>query len=265
MAGVLIAHPWDTVRIRVQVNNAEFGSGWQCFKKTLKYEGVRGLFRGVFPPLTGLGFQNSVLFATYGPTLEWLSREHPSSSQMTNVFLAGCAGGASQCVVCTPLELVKIRMQMVTSTSQSTIATALQVIRSEGFFRGLFRGFNATLVRDLPSYGVWFWVYEESKLLLTQKAGWDKGLWTQMAQFFSGGLAGVAAWSSIYPIDVIKSRIQSEKGRSLSMMQAAREGYAAGGFKSFFQGFNTTMAKGFVCSGTTFLAVEAILYMFKKD
>lgn len=60
-----------------------------------------------------------------------------------------------------------------------------------------------------------------------------------VSQFVSGGLAGVAAWASIYPVDVVKSRVQSS-AQPLKMATAFREGWKQGGIKSFFQGFSTT-------------------------
>jgi solute carrier family 25 carnitine/acylcarnitine transporter 20/29 len=83
-----------------------------------------------------------------------------------------------------------------------------------------------------------------------------------VAQFLSGGLAGVAAWTSIYPIDVVKSRVQSSK--HLSMGDAFIDGWKQGGVRSFFQGFSTTVAKGFVCSGVTFLGVEIVMLAIEK-
>ncbi len=96
-----------------------------------------------------------------------------------------------------------------------------------------------------------------SKDKLVNKYGFD-GKSEPVAQFVSGGLAGVVAWASIYPVDVVKSRVQSSKER-LGMINAFKEGWKQGGIRSFFQGFSTTIAKGFVCSGTTFVCAELVM------
>ncbi len=251
MVGVLVAHPWDTIRIRVQVQSGN-RSGHTACRELIRNEGVTALFKGVMPPLAGLGALNAVLFSTYGPVLEELQRRDPSR-HLLHVYVAGCAGGTAQTLIACPLELLKIRMQTNEGAAMGTLQTARLVVREHGV-RGLYRGLMPTLIRDCPSYGVWFLVYEYLKDVMVKE--WNmQGSKEPVAQFAAGGLAGVAAWASIYPIDVAKSRVQSSTA-SLSMAAAFRDGYREGGVRSFFQGFSTTMAKGFVCSGTTFVCVE---------
>jgi ornithine carrier protein len=36
-----------------------------CFKKTLNQEGVRGLYRGITPPIVGAAVENATLFFVY--------------------------------------------------------------------------------------------------------------------------------------------------------------------------------------------------------
>ncbi len=109
-------------------------------------------------------------------------------------------------------------------------------------------------MRDCPSYGVWFLVYEATKRYFIDERGWGGSL-TPFSLFFAGGCAGVCAWASIYPVDVIKSRLQSST--TATLRSCIVDSYREGGVRSFFLGFNPTMAKGFVCSGVTFVAVEA--------
>jgi solute carrier family 25 carnitine/acylcarnitine transporter 20/29 len=234
-------------------------SGIQAFRSLVKGEGVLALFKGVVPPLAGLGALNSVLFSSYGPTLAFLERSR-DGKYLENVFWAGCVGGTAQSVIACPLELLKIRMQTEVN-SISTLKACRMVIQQSGVL-GLYRGMIPTLIRDCPSYGVWFVVYEffKEKLVRTWGLG---GKSEPVAQFFSGGLAGVVAWASIYPVDVVKSRVQSSV-QPLSMASAFRDGWKQGGMRSFFQGFSTTIAKGFVCSGTTFVCVELVMLALGK-
>jgi Mitochondrial carrier protein len=61
---------------------------------------------------------------------------------------------------------------------------------------------------------------------------------------------------------VAKSRIQNSSS-PLSLKQSFIDGYKEGGWKSFFRGFKSTILKGFVCSGATFVGVEAILLLLE--
>lgn len=118
----------------------------------------------------------------------------------------------------------------------------------------MYRGFFPTVVRDCPSYGVWFLVYEATKRYFIDTRGWGGSL-TPVSLFFAGGCAGVCAWACIYPVDVVKSRMQSSA--TATLRSCVLDSYREGGWRSFFVGFNPTMVKGFVCSGVTFVAVEA--------
>jgi hypothetical protein len=90
----------DTVRIRLQVDGKRYNNAWDCFANTVRKEGPRALFRGVLPPMMGLGFQNALLFGVYGPTLELMHAFYGDRSTETellsHVFIAGCLGGAAQ-------------------------------------------------------------------------------------------------------------------------------------------------------------------------
>ena len=149
MFGIFVAHPFDTIRIREQVDGKNFSSGMIGFQKTVRNEGFMALFKGVVPPLIGLGFMNSVLFGAYGAAM---SRLEDRDSRYKNIFIAGCIGGAAQTPFANTNELLKIRMQMNTGNPISTWEAGKHVLKKEGFV-GLNRGFVATFIRDGPSYG----------------------------------------------------------------------------------------------------------------
>ena len=46
----VVGHPFDTLKVRLQTqhsNNKIYNGVWDCFIKTLKWEGVRGLYNGI--------------------------------------------------------------------------------------------------------------------------------------------------------------------------------------------------------------------------
>lgn len=78
---------------------------------------------------------------------------------------------------------------------------------------GLTRGFGITLLRDTPSYGLYFVAYEFmveglQAALQLPPLGLQAGSSCHTAQFLAGGLAGMVAWLSVYPVDVVKTRMQ---------------------------------------------------------
>ena len=59
MAGIavtLVGHPFDTLKVRLQtqpIENPIYSGVVDCFKKTIKWEGPQGLYKGVQSPLVG--------------------------------------------------------------------------------------------------------------------------------------------------------------------------------------------------------------------
>ena len=82
----------------------------------------------------------------------------------------------------------------------------VETFRKHGI-RGLFKGGVSTILRETPSYGVYFATYEFLCNSLTREDQTKDDLsWLQLLA--AGGMSGIAGWISIYPIDVIKTRIQ---------------------------------------------------------
>jgi hypothetical protein len=84
-----------------------------------------------------------------------------------------------------------------------------RVLRKEGP-TGLYRGMAITYIRDFPSSGVYFCCYEALKAWLDppDPRGSARGdaAW---AMWIAGGTAGCLSWLSVYPLDVVKSRVQA--------------------------------------------------------
>lgn len=69
--------------------------------------------------------------------------------------------------------------------------------------RGIFRGLNITIAREIPAFGLYFASYEA----LTRREDPTQPIGT-FHMLMAGGWAGVASWLFTYPIDFLKSRLQ---------------------------------------------------------
>ena len=84
------------------------------------------------------------------------------------------------------------------------------IIKNEGY-RGLYRGFTANFLRDVPSWGVYFCSYDFSKekLSLMSDKIFHENLHPDRRRYLitnlSGGIAGCVSWFMCYPLDVIKT------------------------------------------------------------
>ena len=180
-----------------------------------------------------------------------------------SVFLGGCVGGIACAFITCPSELVKIQMQVLKVQAGAPPFTgswscARHLVQTEGV-TSLGRGMCVTLLRDVYSYGGYFLSYEMSKTWMEHRLGCRRD--AAITQLTSGAVAGVIAWSCCYPIDVVKSRIQSDmKGREYSSIwRTAVKSYRRDGIKVFFRGYVASVLRAVPVNATTFLTYEWVL------
>lgn len=167
-------------------------------------------------------------------------------------------------LITAPFERVKVLLQIqgqkqLAPGEKPKYSGGLDVVRQlykEGGVKSVFRGSAMTLARDGPGSAAYFATYEIIKRRLTPKnPDGTPGQLSLTAVMAAGGAAGVAMWIPVFPIDTIKSRLQSAEGRP-TIGGTVREIYARNGFKSFFPGFGPAMARAVPANAATFLGVE---------
>lgn len=258
----------------------------------IKNEGPLSLFKGMSSPLMGLTFINAVVFFTYGKVKDILKVDE--SFNYGKIFVAGCASGLTSSVLVTPIELIKIRVQSDESRKgYGSFQTARHVLLTEGV-RGLYRGLSVTAWKEIPSYGIYFASYElyknnifkilksmkeratgpvmaatSSTSLAASRANAavkptsnSDSVLRQFSMFLAGGLAGVTSWAQCYPVDTIKSRVQSNSTKYKGAMDCIRQTYRSEGIPGFFGGFRATMYRAFLTNAVTFLTYEIVVDAF---
>ncbi|KAJ3330043.1 hypothetical protein HDU76_006539 [Blyttiomyces sp. JEL0837] len=127
-------------------------------------------------------------------------------------------------------------------------------IYKQGGIRGFYRGLHATVWRETPSYGAYFASYEIFSHMFTAPGqpldAPSPGL------LMAGGLAGIVGWLSTYPIDVVKTRIQSDlTGKPMGLFNTLMHVYRTEGSKALFSGLGATAIRAFPTNAATFYAV----------
>lgn len=263
-AGVLVGHPFDTVKVHLQTDdpkNPKYRGTFHCLKSILLSDNIRGLYRGISSPMMGIGLVNAVVFGVYG-NVQRLS-DNPNS--LMSHFWAGAVGGIAQSVICSPMELAKTRLQLSKQIDSShkfkgPIDCLLYIHRTEGI-RGCFRGFTATVLRDIPGFSSYFVSYE----FLMQLKERPSVPYTLVA----GGLAGIASWLACYPMDVIKTHLQADSlGKSSKyngFIDCAVKSYEREGLNFFFRGLNSTLIRAFPMNAACFFVVSWIMDFCKRN
>lgn len=116
---------------------------------------------------------------------------------------------SSGALLACPLELLKIRAQVHVHGSLSYRDTVQELYRERGF-RSMYKGFGATCLRDVPSYGSFFFIldYFERHYIYEE----DSANVVSMKKMLCGGMAGMLNWGYSFPADLVKTTIQCHKG-----------------------------------------------------
>lgn len=158
MAGNLVGQPWDTVKVRMQSSSSS-ATSFEHARRLVQEGGIRALYRGTVPPLLAAAPTNAATFGGYEAALKLMGVKKAGASPQ-QLYFAGCAGGAAMSFVLTPLDLVKCKLQASSSRVYSGPLDCVQkVVRANGV-RGLYTGFSSTFIREAPSFGIYFLLYE---------------------------------------------------------------------------------------------------------
>ncbi|KAK9509466.1 hypothetical protein O3M35_006778 [Rhynocoris fuscipes] len=266
---VLVGQPLDTVKVKLQTFPHLYTGPWDCFKQTLRLEGfTRGLYAGTVPAIIANVAENSVLFAAYGgcQRLVAFATNTPRVEELTTLgnatagFLAAFFSSFSLC----PTELIKVQLQAARELALSNPAAKTKyrvnafsltksIIKRDGI-KGMFRGLLSTIAREMPGYFVFFGGYEGTRYLLTPK-GCDKEDCGALATMAAGAVGGVCFWTVIFPVDVVKSRIQvSSLGGSFysnTVNIVKKEGMLA-----LYAGLTPTLLRTMPATAALFLTYE---------
>ncbi|KAK8022514.1 hypothetical protein PG993_013281 [Apiospora rasikravindrae] len=271
--GIIIGNPLDVIKVRLQAKES-LPTGQTATSFVRQFESTSSLITGTAAPILGYGALNALLFVSYNRSEAALNKSLNLQPNLWTTWLAGAIGGLATWAVSTPTELIKCRAQLASAPTSSWAITR-RILRNEGV-RGLYFGGAVTALRDSIGYGFYFWSYELStQWMATAKE--DKSSLSQEAAkvLLCGGLAGVMTWASIFPLDVIKTRVQAQTldpaarpllddptkpQRRLGAMEVAREAYREGGMRVFFRGLTICSVRAFFVNAVQWATYEWIMY-----
>jgi len=279
--GIIIGNPLDVIKVRLQAGPQAPSPTGSVVPYTSQLSGAGRLIRGTAAPILGYGALNSILFMTYNRTSEFLKYGGAEvQPNLCTTWVAGAIGGLATWVVSTPTELIKCRAQLSSSTSASNSwGITKDIVRTEGI-RGLYFGGVVTALRDSIGYGFYFWSYElSSRFMVSQmkKRDMDSSGQETVKVLLCGGLAGVVTWASVFPLDVIKTRVQTQvlqgentpllgatlvegtKHRRLGAIEIAKNAYKSEGAGVFFKGLGVCSVRAFIVNAGQWAVYEWIM------
>ena len=208
------------------------------------------------------------------------------SNTVLNHSITGGVAGAAQSFICSPMELVKLRLQVQTNPTEmfhwTTSANngrvysdpwdaTKKIIRQDGL-RGYFKGLEITLFREVPAFATYFATYEYICQVIVRNSGASIATLDDLSPLslcFAGGISGITAWVVTYPIDVVKSRVQVDGmfgHRTYNSIWdcVVKSSKEPEGLLVFWKGLNSTIIRGFIFNAATLPTVSLILRYWKR-
>ena len=238
---VVVGHPIDCVKVRLQTASPGHSMA-NVVRQIASSPG--GFYMGVSAPLVAVVPAFAMTFGSYEFSKQYLYGTTVSEKlRLDQLAVCGGVTGFFLGMVLGPLERIKCLMQVRGSgTFQSTL---IECYRAGGL-RSIFRGTVLCIARDVPGNAAYFGTYEGIR-----RSTGDSASMTLLA----GGMAGVANWIVAIPVDVVKSRWQTNDSYK-SVFKCAGQLVEKEGVASLFKGIAPALLRAFPANAATLLGVE---------
>jgi Mitochondrial carrier protein len=214
--------PIERCKIVYQINRGQEGY-FRLFGQLVRSEGVLSLWKGngvaVFRIVPYMS-STFLAFEEYKRSLAKLNVFAAGASPLLNLS-AGALAGMTACTLCFPLDVVRAQLAMqaegaadIRAPKYAGIGDALvKIFQRKGFVRGWYAGLTPTLAGVIPYAGIKFSVYEGFKDVLVDRYGYESEAELPVyMRMLSGAGAGAFAQTFVYPLDIVRRRMQTHQG-----------------------------------------------------
>lgn len=232
-----------------------------CFMKTLKNDGIfKGLYAGTTPSLAANVAENAVLFCAYGycqKVVSSVTGRHGNDMTVLDKASSGMLAAFFSSFALCPTELIKCKLQSLNETNTKPISASkltVNIIKSQGV-SGLYNGLTSTIAREMPGYFAFFGGIEATKHILYAYTPLRKSQNDSLVSILSGGIGGTCLWLTIFPFDLVKTRIQIENS-SLNLRQMLMKIVRNEGFSYLYRGLTPTLIRTFPATAALLVTVD---------
>ena len=267
IAQVLVGQPFDTTKVRLQSSTNPNTTPIDVIRSLLKNEGPLAFYKGTLLPLIGIGACVSLQFSVNESMKRFFNyvNEGPNKMDSKQFFLAGVVSGFFTGFLASPIEHIRIRLQIQTKAAAGSSPLyrgpfdVMKHLYQTGGIQTVYRGFGPTLLRESLGIGIYFMTFEALVQNTMRKHNIARNQVESWKLCTYGGLAGYSMWLSCYPIDVVKSKLQTDVIGSWKYKNSAaviRDIWKTQGVRGFFVGFSPTILRAAPANAATFLAFE---------
>jgi solute carrier family 25 carnitine/acylcarnitine transporter 20/29 len=259
----------------------------ECYK----YEGYKGFFKGMSFPIFSVPIVNAVVFSVHDLSKRVLGFHEENDMDIYEGMICGAIAGLANCVVATPTELVKCKLQIQleskTNAYYKGVIDCIKKIYFQGGARAMYQGNFAMILREIPAYAAQFAGYNYSKKITAKIRNKTVDSLNSLELMTCGAAGGYFCWQFSYPQDVIKTLVQTQfrniefevtnqttnyKGDQNNIMKFRHRFYDGGfyecakyiyhteGFMGFWRGYLPCTLRALLANAVLFLTYENSKY-----
>ena len=135
ISGVIISHPFDTLRVRYQTGTQIKGH----------------LYKGILPPLISVGIEKAIVFGVYNNM--YVKCKQLINNDYICTSASGFTAGFVSSLIITPFEYAKINMQHKNKIN----------------IKNMYKGWSATMPREAVGFSIYFTTFEFIKNKINRK------------------------------------------------------------------------------------------------
>ncbi|KAG7450599.1 mitochondrial carrier [Guyanagaster necrorhizus] len=290
---VAVGHGFDTVKTRMQCSApGTYHGAFDVFRQTIRNEGILAIYKGATPPAVMWAAIDSLLLGSLHNYRLFLFRNgltelNPATQlprlTITAHGLAGLLAGWTSTVLATPMELLKVKLQLQMQRDPSdrqfrgTIDCARKIVRTQGIF-GLYSGFTGSVVCR-TNFCWLFLSFEAFMRGFAKLQGTPYEITTGFANFLAGGFSSFAFWIMAIPADNVKNRMMAypyPKPYPMalsndvlmerpSFLLVTKKILATEGYRGFFRGLGPCLLRSFPVNASALFVYESLLRAFGAE
>ena len=142
---------------------------------------------------------------------------------------------------------------------KTSMHAAMGIVWKEGLL-GLYHGHAVNTSREVVFLATYFSVYEHTKTSIASV------LYKAIAIPLAGGLSGAAGWIVSFPLDCVKSHIQTHSTAKdkLTFLPTLMHIIRAKGITGLYSGLMPSVLRAFIVSSSRFSAYETTLWLLSS-
>ncbi|MEW5306733.1 MAG: hypothetical protein WDW36_009177 [Sanguina aurantia] len=235
--GVTI-QPLELLKTRFQINTGPPMSIIPALREIIREGGVRQLYRGALPEITGLVPRATAALSTLEFSRKEFRARNGGQLSVPAAYLSGAMAGVPEGIAFAPFQVIKVRLMAKEHLGRyrNTMDCLTKVISSEGVV-ALTIGLGPTLCRNC----IWNSLYYGTMAQLDRELKPLENAYLNTGRTVLLGIAvGMTATCFNAPFDVVKSRFQSQlpdNRKYTSTIGALTTIYQEEGPQALYKGF----------------------------